>query len=100
MDQRPVADAVWKQCPGIANPALQNPQFVLEHAMRDHCWDCEPWWENVPYCPDDGSKLVPPPSHRYAGTSTTRPYAMQSGYCRKCRHYYRLDGPTGSVLSG
>jgi hypothetical protein len=82
MDQRPVADAVWKQCPGIANPALQNPQFVLEHAMRDHCWNCAPWWENVPTCPDDGSKL------------------QQSGYCRKCRHYYRLDGPTGSVLSG
>jgi len=67
-------DAVWKQCSDGESPQ--------EHAMRDHCWNCAPWWENVPTCPDDGSKL------------------QQSGYCRKCRHYYRLDGPTGSVLSG
>ncbi len=42
--------AVWKDCPGLA-------EGKYAHSMRDHCWNCAPWWERFPACPHCGRKL-------------------------------------------
>jgi predicted amidophosphoribosyltransferase len=62
----PRTDAVWKDCAGMRNPA--------EHAMRDHCWNCAPYWERYPVCPDCGKPLRTPGD---AGL-----------YCSACRRHY------------
>ena len=58
--------AVWVKCAGYAS----NP---MEHSMRDYCWTCSPWWEDIPVC-DKSHKLA------------------SSGYCRICHKYFDLGG--------
>ena len=41
--------AKWRDCAGMADPR--------EHMMRDHCWNCAPFWERIPVCPNCGRKL-------------------------------------------
>jgi len=60
--------ARWVRCPGVVNDG------VYAHSMREHCWNCAPWWEKLAVCPDGHGKL-----------STT-------GWCKKCRTHYRMDG--------
>jgi hypothetical protein len=58
--------AVMVDCPGLTNDGK------LGHAMRDHCWSCAPFWEQIPTCPDGHGKLT------------------QRGYCRQCRKHFVL----------
>jgi hypothetical protein len=44
-----MTQARWVDCPGMADP--------FEHTMRDHCWNCAPFWERIPVCPDCNRKL-------------------------------------------
>ena len=57
-------NAEWIDCEGRTGK--------LEHAMRDYCWTCAPFWGLFPVCPTDHTKLA------------------QSGYCRQCRKFYTL----------
>ena len=58
--------AIIKDCPGVLSDGRAG------HAMRDHCWNCAPFWETIPTCPKDGSKL------------------RTTGYCRTCRKFYAI----------
>ncbi|RPJ83871.1 MAG: hypothetical protein EHM13_06400 [Acidobacteria bacterium] len=62
--------AVWADCPGVINDGAAG------HAMRDHCWNCAPFWARFPTCPEHGRMLKP-----------------RTGYCADCRKYYALDLP-------
>ena len=42
--------AVWVDCAGLA-------EGKYNHAMRDGCWSCAPWWERLPTCPFCRCKL-------------------------------------------
>ena len=66
--------AVWKKCVGY----LSYGAYV--HAMRDGCWSCAPWWEDIPTCPTHGGKLA------------------ESGFCAKGRHYLDLTGERESAV--
>lgn len=58
-------NAIIKQCTGEAH---RNPYI-------DHCYECMPYWEQVPYCPQCGSRVretaIKNPAKRF--------------YCPKCR---------------
>lgn len=43
-----------------------------EHAYRDNCYTCAPWWDKYPICPTHKRKLT------------------QAGYCKECRHFYDI----------
>ena len=45
-----MATAIWVDCPGLAEGRFQ-------HQMRDHCWNCAPFWERYPACPHCKCKL-------------------------------------------
>lgn len=60
--------AIWHPCPGVVNDG------VYGHSLRDYCTSCAPFWEKLPVCPVDSERLLP------------------SGFCRKCRHFYSLEG--------
>lgn len=47
-----------------------------EHAMRDSCWNCAPWWFHIHVCPKHDRKLA------------------SSGYCKECRKYYSISNHT------
>jgi len=52
------------ECPGMQNS--------LEHAMREHCWNCAPFWKRYPVCPVHDSKLA------------------TSGFCKTCQKIYAI----------
>jgi hypothetical protein len=57
-------DAKMVDCPGVVNDGLYG------HSLREHCWNCAPFWEKFPVCPDDNARLT------------------TSGYCKKCRKHF------------
>ncbi len=44
-----------------------------EHAYRDNCWNCAPFWYEIPTCPTHKRKL------------------KRSGYCKDCKKYYQTE---------
>jgi hypothetical protein len=52
--------------------ACSESESKMEHQMRDHCYNCAPWWDKFPVCPITGNKL------------------LESGYCRECKGYHDL----------
>lgn len=69
------AAAKWVLCAGVTNDGIAG------HSMRDNCWNCAPFWEKFPTCPNDKKKL-----------STT-------GYCKECRkHFDVFSGPSTKEL--
>jgi hypothetical protein len=67
MNRKPRRSAVMVDCPGVTNDGRQA------HAMRDQCWNCAPFWERIPTCPDDHTKLT------------------TSGYCKTCRKHFETN---------
>lgn len=60
-------NAKFVDCPGVTTDGLAN------HAQRDGCWSCAPFWERIPVCPTDGRKLT------------------EHGFCRTCRKHFTLE---------
>lgn len=50
------------------------PMNEQEHAWRDFCWSCAPYWWIVPVCPNHKVKLA------------------LSGYCKLCKKFYDCSG--------
>ena len=50
-----------------------TPEGRFQHTMLDYCWDCAPYWWNIPICPTHRTKL------------------KESGFCKHCRKYYNKD---------
>lgn len=69
------ASAQWKLCAGVVNDGISG------HAMRDNCWNCPPFWEVYPVCPEDKKALT------------------TNGYCKMCRKHFDLsDRPSTKDL--
>ena len=45
-----------------------------EHSMLDNCWNCAPYWWQVPVCP----------FHNFMKLNT-------SGFCKACKKFYKID---------
>ncbi len=62
-----MVSAKWELCAGVANDGIYG------HSMRDNCYNCAPFWEVYPVCPNDKKVLT------------------TNGYCKVCRKHFDLS---------
>ena len=73
------APAIWVACPGVRNDG------IARHSMRDHCWNCAPFWEVVPLCPE--YKPAEGISRNHSGGHGK---LTDTGYCKACKKHYDI----------